>query len=74
MNEAQFRDRLADELFPRETVSTDPLALIRAIEADRHPGDPATMRFRRLFNEIVTLRRTIIEMRKLQYGAEPKSA
>ena len=74
MNEARFPDRLTDELFPRETISTDPLALIRAIEADRHPGDPATMRFRRLFNEIVTLRRTIIEMRKLQYGAEPKSA
>jgi hypothetical protein len=74
MNEARFRDRLADELFPRETVSTDPLALIRAIEADRHPRDPATMRFRRLYNEIVQLRRIIIEMRKPRYGADPKSA
>lgn len=59
--------------FASDTVSTEPLRLIRAIEADTPSDHPTSRRFRRLFNELHQRDAEIDRLRSTQFGHDPLS-
>lgn len=53
---------MSDDVFYRDFVSDEPLEIIRHNECNSLDGSLSTKRFRRFWNEIVTLRTRIQEL------------